>query len=147
MRMKISEALRSRFTAGLLIGGLVTYALGVLSTDAYYLRKQSKNHSPLLTVGFDFNLFRSSEVEWRGPNIGEKIDLSGLRSQDGRPLAEAVGKRPLMIVAVNPACGMCKIADDEMSHIRAKLATMGIDYYIVSFAPINPQSDFFAYAA
>lgn len=145
--MSIREALRSRFTAGLIIGGLVAYALGALSANAYYQRKQEKKNSPLLTEGFDFNRFRSSEVVWRGPNIGEKIDLTRLRAKDGKPLAGVVGKRPLMIAAVSPQCAMCRLAVDEMIHLRAKLAAMGIDYYMASFSQIDPQSGFFEYAA
>lgn len=145
MRMTIREALRSRFTVGIIIGALVAYALGALSANAYYQRKQEKKNSLLLTEGFDFNRLRSPDVEWRGPNIGEKVDLTRLRAKDGKPLAAAVGKRPVMIAAVNPECGMCRIAADEMIHLRAKTAAMSIDYYMVSFSQINPQSNFFDY--
>jgi hypothetical protein len=147
MRMKIREALRSRFTAGIIVGVLAAYALGALSANAYYGRKHEKPNSPLLTEGFDFNQLRSSDVEWRGPDIGEKVDLTCLRAKDGKPLAGMIGKRPVMIAAVNPACAMCRIAVDEMIHLRAKTAAMGVDYYMVSFSAINPQSDFFDYAA
>lgn len=38
--MTFGEALRSRFTAGIIAGGLVAYALGVLSAGAYFQRRQ-----------------------------------------------------------------------------------------------------------
>lgn len=144
--MNIREALRSRFTAGIVIGALVAYALGALSANAYYQRKQGTKNSLLLTEGFDFNRLRSPDVEWRGPNTGEKIDLTRLRAKDGRSLAAAAGKRPLMIAAVNPECGMCRLAADEMIHLRAKMAAMGVDYYVVSFSEMNSQTNFFDYA-
>lgn len=143
----LREALRSRFAAGLIIGALAAYALGALSARAYYQRRQGKKHSPLLTEGFDFNRFRSPEVVWRGPNVGEKIDLTRLRAEDGKPLAGMVaGEHPVMIAAVNPQCAMCGIAADQMIHLRAKTAALGISYYMVSFSPIKPRSDFFDYA-
>jgi hypothetical protein len=145
MRMSVMKALRSRFAAGLVVGGLVAYALGALTADAFYPRKQAKNNSPFLTEGFDFNLLRSSDVDWRGPSVGEKIDLTRLAARDGKGLAGVVGKRPFMLVAVNPDCAMCKIASDEMLHLRAKLAAMNIDYYVVSFAPQNSRPAFFDY--
>jgi hypothetical protein len=147
MRMTIREVLRSRLTAGIIIGGLVAYALGALSANAYYQRRQEKKNSELLTEGFDFNRFRSSEVEWRGPNVGEKVDLTRLRAKDGTPLAGMAGKRPVMIAAVNPGCPMCRVAVDEMIHLRAKLAAMGIDYYTVSFSRVDSRPAFFDYAA
>jgi len=145
--MKFREVLRSRLTAGITIGVLVAYALGALSANAYYQRKQEKPNSLLLTEGFDFNKFRSSDVEWRGPDAGVKIDLTRLRAKDGKALADVVKGRPLMICAVNPDCGMCRAAVDEMIHLRAKMAAMGVDYYTVSFSQVNPPPSFFDYAA
>jgi hypothetical protein len=70
--MTIREALRSRFVAGLIVG-LVLFALGALSADAFYQRKRSKYNAPFLTEGFDFNRPRSSDVEWRGPDVGRRL--------------------------------------------------------------------------
>jgi hypothetical protein len=145
MKMKVGEILRSRPTA-VVIGVLFAFALGALSAGAYYQRKQEKKNSLLLTEGFDFNSFRTPDVEWRGPDTGAKIDLSRLRANDGKPLAGAVGGRPVMIAAVNPECAMCRIAVDEMIHLRAKMSALGVDYYVASFAPVNPRSGFFDYA-
>jgi hypothetical protein len=145
--MKFREVLRSRLTAGVVVGALAVYALGALSANAYYQRRQEKKNSELLIEGFDFNRFRSSDVEWRGPNVGERIDLTRLRARDGRPLSEAVGRRPLMIAAVNPQCAMCRVAADEMIHLRAKLAAMGVEYYTASFSRVDSPPAFFDYAA
>ena len=85
-------------------------------------------------------------MEWRGPDTGAKIDLTHLRAKDVKSLAGAVGKRPVMIAAVNPECAMCSIVADEIIHLRAKIAAMGVDYYMVSFSQVNPQPSFFDYA-
>jgi hypothetical protein len=134
---------------GVVIGGMIAFALGALTAKAYFARKQSPipspNTSPFLTEGFDFNPLRSADNEWRGPDIGEKIDLTSLRMKDGKSLASVVGKRPIVLVSVNPACAMCKTARDEMSYLREKLSSMDINYYIVCFASETRQVDFFKY--
>jgi hypothetical protein len=117
-----------------------------MTSKAFFARKQSTNMSPFLTKGFDFNQLRSADNEWRGPDIGSKIDLTRLRMTDGKTLASVVGKRPIVLVSVNPDCAMCRIARDEMSYLREKLSSMDINYYLVFFASENPQSDFFEYS-
>jgi hypothetical protein len=143
------KTLRSRFTLSLILGGMITFALGAFSGKAYFVRKQiaaSPKVSPFLIEGFDFNLLRSSENEWRGPNVGEKIDLTRLQRKDGKTLASVIPKRPIVLVSINPACAMCKNARDEMSYLREKLSSMDITYYLVGFASETPQLDFFRYS-
>ena len=153
--MFIGRVRKALFVMGLVIGAMIIFGLGALSAKAFLTRNQSfspnantsKNASnPFLTEGFDFKRLRSTDNEWRGPEIGAKVDLTRLRMKDGKTLSSMTGKRPIMIVAVNPDCGMCTIASDEMSHLREKLSTMDINYYIVSFAPQTPTVDFFKYS-
>ena len=49
---------------------------------------------------------------------------------DGKTLASVVGKRPIVLVSVNPDCAMCRIARDKMSYLREKLSSMDINYYL-----------------
>jgi hypothetical protein len=144
------RALHSRFALGIVIVGMIAFALGAFTTKAYFARKQSPipttNTSPFLIEGFDFNLLRTADNEWRGPDIGAKIDLTRLRMKDGKTLSSVVGKRPVVLISVNPACAMCAIAKDEMSYLREKLSSMDIDYYLVFFASETPKADFFQYS-
>jgi hypothetical protein len=97
--------------------------------------------------GFDFNALRSKDNEWRGPDLGEKIDLARLRTKENRTLASVIGPRPFMLVSVNPTCAMCKIARDQMIYLRTELSRLNVDYYIVSFtSSADRQLDFFSYA-
>lgn len=138
----------------LVVGGIITFGLGALSAKVFLTRNQSLNHiattsqgigGPYQTEGFDFTPLRSSENEWRGPEIGEKIDLTRLRTKDGQTLTSLIGQRPIMVVSVNPECPMCATARDEMIHIRNKLAAMNINYYLICFTPQAAPSDFFKY--
>lgn len=144
------KALRSPFVLGMVIGGLIAFPLGAFTGRGYLARKQlpiaRPNTSPLLMEGFDFNLLRNSENEWRGPNIGDRIDLSRLKMKDGKTLASMAGKRPIVLVSVNPACAMCNTAKDEMSYLREELSSMNINYYMVFFATQTPKVDFFKYS-
>jgi hypothetical protein len=145
---------KALFASSLVIVGIIIFGLGALSAKAFLTRNgvtstnaNSSNHAsgPLLIEGFDFKRLRSANNDWRGPEIGEKIDLTRLRMKDGKALASMVGPGPIMVVAVSPSCAMCTIASDEMSHLREKLSTMTISYYLISFAPPTPQVDFFKY--
>jgi hypothetical protein len=139
------KALRSRFGIGVVIGAVIAFGLAAMTSKAFFVGKQSANTSPFLTEGFDFSPLRSADNVWRGPDIGEKIDLTRLRTKNGETLASVIGKRPIVLVSVNPDCGMCKAAKDEMSYLREKLSSMDINYYIVFFASETPRLDFFRY--
>jgi hypothetical protein len=148
--MPIEKAGKSRVPIGLVIAGIIVFGLGALSAKALLMREVApnnrNNNSPLLTEGFDFSHLRSPEVEWRGPDIGVKLDLNRLSSNDGLTLASVVGKRPIMLVSVNPTCAMCKTAKDEMSYLRQKLTSKEIQYYMVCFDPKISAEDFFSYS-
>lgn len=136
---------------GVLIAGAIAFALGVITGRGLLARriesKAKASPSSLLIEGFDFNALRSSENEWRGPNVGEKIDLGRLRSKDEKTLADVVNTRPIMLVSINPSCAMCRIARDEMIYIRAELSHLNVDYHIVSFtSSADRPLDFFNYA-
>lgn len=141
---------KARIVLGVMIVATIAFALGAFTAKAYLAQKQgpiaSTNTNPLLIEGFDFNLLRAPENEWRGPDIGDKIDLIRLRMKDGKTLASVVGQKPIVLVSVSPSCGMCKIARDEMSYLREKLSTMDINYYMVCFASETQPLDSFRYS-
>lgn len=86
----LGRVLHYRFALGLIIGGTIAFALGAFTAKAFFARKQipnSRPQTPFLTQGFDFNPLRSADNEWRGPDIGEKIDLTRLKTRDGKTLA------------------------------------------------------------
>jgi hypothetical protein len=131
------------FKMGVIVGAIIALTLAALTTKAFFVRKETPINKPFLTEGFDFASLRSAENKWRGPEIGEKIDLTRLKKKDGTTLASVVCQRPIAVVLVSPTCTMCKTAADEMRSLRQKLATMDIAYYLVSFAPPPQNVDFF----
>lgn len=95
--------------------------------------------------GFAFDKLRSEDNQWKGPSFGEKIDLTQLRGKDNASHPSPGKTQLLMVVAVNPACKMCEGATDQMSHVRDKVALLGIPYYVVSFVPLENSQGFFEY--
>jgi hypothetical protein len=95
--------------------------------------------------GFAFDKLRSEDSKWKGPSFGEKIDLTQLRGKDNASHPGSGKTQFLMVVSVNPACKMCEVATDEMSHVRDKVALLGIPYYVVSFVPLENSQAFFQY--
>lgn len=140
-----------RFFIGIFVGGLLAFPLGLMVGRDVFSQKVDSNAaatSDLLRIeGFDFNKLRSKENEWRGPELGDKIDLARLRTKKDKTLASVVGPRVFMLVAINPTCAMCKLARDEMIYLRTELARLNVDYYIVSFtSSVDRRLDFFNYA-
>jgi hypothetical protein len=144
------KAVHHGFALGIIIGGTIAFAVGVFAGKRFVVPKQpaqaDTHTTPFLTEGFDFNQLRTANNERRGPNIGEKIDLTHLKMKGGKTLASMVDKRPIMLVSINPDCAMVRIASDEMSNLREKLSTIDINYYMAFFAAQTPQSDFFKYS-
>lgn len=153
--MQMGTARKALYALGLLIGGAIIFGMGILFAKALPTRNRDSSQNatirrngngPFITEGFDFNRLRAANNEWRGPDVGVKVDLTRLRMKDGKPLAGLIGKGPIMIVAVNPECRMCSLASDQMNDIRQMLSTRNINYYIVSFASQTLQQDFFKYS-
>lgn len=142
--MFIGSARKSLVVAGLFIGTLTFFFLGAFSAKILLKENQS---NLFLTEGFDFARIRSADIEWRGPEIGDHVDLTRLRGKEGKSLKDIVDKRPIMLVSTNPDCGMCRTASDEMNHLRVELLKKDIKYYVTFFPAQIPQVDFFKYSA
>ncbi len=144
--MFVPELLRSRFVVGIIVGAAVALTLAGFTAKAFLVPNPTPDNNPLLTEGFNFTPLRSTENVWRGPEIGEKIDLTRLKMKDGRTLASTIGKQASVLVLVNPDCAMCRTASDGMQYLREKLATLDTTYFVVSFAKPPAHIDFFEYA-
>lgn len=141
--MKISNLSRYGFLGGLILGCGITLCLTLLVS-----KTPAGSHPksvPFAKEGFDFSAILRKDNEWRGPDIGEQLDLKQLKGKDGATLADVIGKRPAILVAVNPDCGMCTLAADEMRYIRDQISSTGIGYYPVSFQPTDEGVDLTAY--
>jgi len=96
------------------------------------------------TNGFDFRNVLKAESE-SGPRIGDRIDLTQLKGQDGRSLGSMIGERPVLIAAVDPQCKMCKIAADQIIYVSNAVAEVGVPYYFASFTSSVSAPEFFAF--
>ena len=126
---------------GILVLTTIAFGLGIFANTFL-----SRRDTPFLTEGFDFNMFRTPEVVWRGPDVGLKVDLNRLKGKEGKTLASVVGNKPIMLVVTNPDCGLCRTAADEMTVLRTELVKKGINYYILFFPKETPATDFFKYS-
>lgn len=136
----------SKFLVGLLAGALIAFVLSGIAVKAFRKRGAPAGPLVLLKQGFDFRALRSGDQPWKGPAIGEKIDLKMLKAADGSGITTLSGKQPVMLVSLNPACSMCAVARDQMRLVREALVVAGIQYYPVCFSPIDSQRNFFDYS-
>jgi hypothetical protein len=68
----------SRFLAGLILGLIIAFVLTGIAAKAYRQRNATPKAALLMKQGFDFRALRSEA--WRGPAVGEKIDLKMLKA-------------------------------------------------------------------
>jgi hypothetical protein len=110
---------------------------------------KSSKLSPNPNEGFDFSSSADQSNPSAGPPNGSRINLARLKTRDGEVLANVVGKPLTMLVTVDPECGACKVAANEMRDVQNRVEPLGSDYYPVSVtaAVTSPQSlaDFYGY--
>ncbi|HEX8653156.1 MAG TPA: hypothetical protein VF708_20225 [Pyrinomonadaceae bacterium] len=132
---------------------VITLALALLATA--YLKASNKKSALNPADGFDFTYGSTEPQPSDGPAVGERIDLARFKASDGATLASAVGDQLSMLVIVDPACGACRGAADEMRDVSYRVAPEGVRSYLVSATgsmtsissaiPRSPAS-FFQYA-
>jgi hypothetical protein len=125
----------------------VAFGVGILG--ASFLAR-SDNHDYTNPIeGFDFKSSSDAKSPSRGPENGKRINLTRLRNRNGEALTNLVNTRLIMLVTVDPECGACRVAADEMRDIQRRLKPLGIKYYAISVtAPITSSrspADFFSY--
>jgi hypothetical protein len=126
---------------GVFMGIFLTLLIGKIG-----ISKDKKIVQPVfLKQGFDFNQLRSPSIEWRGPEIGEMLDLNQLRENNGNSLSKANSSDLVVLVNVSPNCGFSTIAADEMKTIREHLASLAIPYYAITFT--DSEEKFIAYSS
>jgi hypothetical protein len=112
---------------------------------ASYFARSSRAVHVRTTEGFDFGFASDEKLSWVGPRAGYRIDLARLKTQDGATLASMTGNKMVMLVLVDPNCGACKAATDEMHDVRNRIARSGIKYYPASVTTLQSPSEFSDY--
>ena len=113
---------------------------------SYFVARKTRVPPAVTEEGYEFNSPEDTNASWIGPRIGEQIDLKRLKDNAGTSLSGAVNNRMSMLVLVDPQCGACRVASDEMRIVRNTVMNAGIQYYLVSVTSSVPSVDFFKYA-
>lgn len=95
--------------------------------------------------GYDFG--RHMNLEWSGPNAGERLDLGRFSGPGGEKIAEAVGGDILMLATIDPDCPGSRVASDELHDVRALLSEAGVPYVLVSVTTTKPPGEFYKFAS
>ena len=122
---------------------LVVIILVACAISYFVARKARLPHR--VTDGYDFNSPEDANASWIGPPIGEQIDLNQLKDRAGGSLSTTNGDRLSMLVLVDPECGACRVASDEMRIVRDTVVNARIQYCLVSVTSSVPSVDFFKY--
>jgi hypothetical protein len=127
----------------LLAACVAAFALALGATS--YLTESFREIDAKTTEGFDFSFASDEKLDWVGPKVGERISLARLKTQDGDTLASVARNNLVMVVMVDPDCGACKAASDEMRDVRNRIAEAGIKYYPASVTARQSPSQFLEY--
>jgi hypothetical protein len=119
------------------------FLLAMLSTSL--LLKLSYKSETRTNGGFDFAANLSEDGSGNGPEIGERINIALLKDSGGITLENAINSRFTIVTIVDPACGACRVASDQMRDIRDRVVTEGVQYCFVSVTTRQNQGGFAKY--
>jgi len=103
-------------------------------------------HERFFTSGYNFRAVQATDEDFSQYRIGEKIELTKLRSirPDSSQLFEDA--KLILLVVVDPECPFVKISGDISKEIKSRLSNSGIRYLPVVFTSVKPNVDLLAYA-
>ena len=126
----------------------LTYLIGitVLACIASYLVAKRNSVVPAVAENArEFNHPEDVTESWVGPAVGERIDLSHFKDEQGARLSVAIGDGLSMLVLVDPDCGATSAASDQLRMVRDSMRKVGVHYYLVSVTSAAPRVEFFKY--
>src|SRR6267378_2903527 len=94
---------RFSLIAKLVVGFALCFTGAALASRYYF--SPTKTQVPLPLDGFNYRILLSEasndKPTWRGPKVGERIDLAQFKDRNGNTLASLMNKRPVMLALVN----------------------------------------------
>lgn len=93
-----------------------------------------------LSMGYDFSTFKG------GPQIGDVIPIDSLDNKDGKKISEIYDGKLILLGIVDPGCGACKVARDQIFWINENIQANDISYAFVSFTFTGSKVEFFRYS-
>jgi hypothetical protein len=84
--------------------------------------------------GYNYDSFIGKEYDWTGPKTGDVINLEYLTDENNKPLSEVSNQRLILLSVLDPECGACGMARDQMKFLQENLANKDVDYFIISFS-------------
>lgn len=143
--MGIFNPRNMRSKAKLLTLCAATFAL--TAAGVHFAAKPSSRPSDAFRKigGYDFG--RHMNLEWSGPNAGERLDLGRFSGPGGEKIADAVGGDILMLATIDPDCPASRAASDELRDVSALLSRAGVPYVLVSVTTTKPPDEFYKFAS
>jgi peroxiredoxin len=126
-----------------LMACVVAFILAMLG--AAYFAKPSRAVHLRTTEGYDFGFASDEKLPWVGPKVGDRINLTRLKTQEGVTLASMTGNKMVMVVLLDSPWGACKAATDEMHDVQNRIAPSGIEYYPMSVTTLKSSAQFVEY--
>jgi hypothetical protein len=127
--------LSDKLVIGFLAGCMVTFPASIWLTRK--LDQPKGMAASFAQNGFDFKGALQPTSSYAYPDLGETIDMQHLAETSAaggvRTLAEVLNGRPGLLVVVDPGCGFCRAARDQMSNVKDRVTQYGISYSLIAF--------------
>lgn len=79
------------------------------------------------------------------PQIGEIINLQGLKDKNGESFQNKKHKGLILMGVVDPECGACLVAKDQINWIQEGIKQSDVEYIFVSFTSDKSLDEFSSY--
>lgn len=132
MKNEINKTLRNLFSKKNVLSIVFCFGLSILiiltvkGLNSFFSFRDSR--------GFDYDSLIEKEYDWTGPKIGENINLNYLKDRNGNSLPQQLKQNRILLSVVDPECGACKIASDQMQYIQENTKNSNINYAVISFS-------------
>ena len=84
------------------------------------------------TQGYNFRQLRLNNPDVMTLSIGDKIDISNIKSSDAKLLSSFSSKNLFLLVVIDPNCPACNESKDMMNEIHKTAETIGIPYFPIA---------------
>jgi hypothetical protein len=127
---------------GLIAQCLIVFAVAAIAL-AFFARWKAR--TSVANVSY---IFKSSETDpGSGPAIGDRIDTQLFRSLAGKTLTDEIKAHPLtMAVVVDPNCGACEAAKDQILSVRDAIQQSAIHYCVIMLPNEVPTDKYLEFA-
>ncbi len=117
----------------------ISICIFVIVGVAYGLRYVHSFMTDYFVASYDFSTYQ------KGPQAGDVIPVENLKNRERKEISEVYQDKLILLGIVDPECGACRVAKDQIAWIQEDIQAHDIVYVFASFTHIGTEEEFFKY--